>query len=93
MTENSIKNNKALEIFNDKLLEILIDKGIIASQLLFLLSKITSSKNNSHIELMKDYNSNWVNDLLINKKPPVTPDNNLLTFRDKDKKPNYTAIS
>ena len=35
---------------------------------------------------MKDLNSNRVNDLLINKTIPVTFYNNLLTFRDTEKK-------
>ena len=39
MTEKSIKNNQALESLNNKLLEILNGRGIIASYLLFPLLK------------------------------------------------------
>ena len=39
MTENSIKNNQALENLNNKLLEILNDKGILESYLMSPLSK------------------------------------------------------
>ena len=84
MTETSIKNNKALENLNDKLLEIMEDRGILASYLLSLLSKITNAENTSHSKLVKDPQLNKVNDLFINKRTPVTLYNNLLTFRDTD---------
>ena len=40
-TESSIKNNKALENLNNKLLEIMNDRGKLAPYLLSPLSKIT----------------------------------------------------
>ena len=43
ITETSKNNNKPLENFNNKLLEIMIDRGILASYLMSPLSKITNS--------------------------------------------------
>ena len=85
MTENSIENNKALEHINDKLSEIVNDKGIIASYLMSPPSKVTNLENTSQFTLVKAPDSNKVNDLLINKTIPVTLFNNLLKFRDTDK--------
>ena len=42
ITETSIKNNNALENLNSKLLEIMNDRGILASYLMSPLSKITN---------------------------------------------------
>ena len=85
ITETSIKNNQAIENLNNKLLEILKDRGIIASYLLSLLAKITNPENSSQFQLLKDFNSNRVNDLKINKSIPITLYNNMLTFRDSGK--------
>ena len=74
-------NNKALENLNDKLLEIMNDKGIIATYSLSPLSKITNPENTSQFKLVNDPNSNRVIDLLIHNTIPVTLYNNL-TFRD-----------
>ena len=46
-TESSTKINQALENLNDKLLEIMKDRGVIASYLLSPLSKITKPENTS----------------------------------------------
>ena len=86
MTENSIKSNQALENLNNKLLEIMNDRGILASYLMSPLSKITNPENTSEFKLVKDSNSNRVNDLIINKTIPITLYNNLLTFRDTGNK-------
>ena len=85
MTENSIKNNEALENLNNKLLEIMNDRGILASYLMSPLSKITNPENSTQFKLVKDSNSNRVNDLKINKTIPITLYNNVLTFRDTGK--------
>ena len=82
MTEISIKNIQALENLNKKLLEIMSDRGILASYLMSPLSKITNLENSTQIKLVKDSSSNRVNDLKINKTIPITLYNNLLTFRD-----------
>ena len=85
ITENSIKNNQAIENLNNKLLEIMNDRGILATYLMSPLSKITNPENTSQFKLVKDSNSNRVIDLKINKTIPITLYNNSLTFRDSGK--------
>ena len=85
MTENSFKNNQALENLNNKLLEIMKDRGILASYLMSPLSKITNPENSSQFRLEKDHNSNRVNDLLMKNKIAITLYGNMLTFRDTNK--------
>ena len=85
ITETSIKNNQAIENLNNKLLEIMNDRGILASYLMSPLSKITNPENTTQFKLVKDSNSNRVNDLKINKAIPITLYNNMLTFRDTGK--------
>ena len=84
ITETS-NNNKALENLNNKLLEILNDRGIIASYLLSPVSKITNPENSTQFKLLKVSSSNRVNGLLIDNSIPVTLHDNLLTFRDTNK--------
>ena len=50
-------NNKAIENINNKLLEILNDRGILATYLMSPLSKITNPENSSPVKLVKD--SSW----------------------------------
>ena len=85
ITESSKENNLALENLNNKLLEIMIDRGILASYLMSPLSKIINPENTSQLKLVKDSSSNRVNDLYINKTIPITLYNNMLTFRDTGK--------
>ena len=82
ITETSIKNNQVIENLNNKLLEIMNDRGSLASYLMSPLSKITNPENTTQFKLVKDSNSNTVNDLKINKTIPITLYNNMLTFRD-----------
>ena len=65
MIESFKENNKALTSLNNKLLEIMNDRGIIASHLLSLQSKVTNPENTSQFKIVKDHISNRVNDLLI----------------------------
>ena len=85
ITETSLKNNEALENLNNKLLEIMNDRGILATYLMSPLSKITNPENTTQIKLIKDSTSNRVNDLKINNSIPITLYNILLTFRDTNK--------
>ena len=85
ITESSIKNNKALENLNNKLLEITNDRGILASYLMSPLSKSTNLEKTSQYKIAKDSTSNRVNDLLIHNSIPITLRDNLLTFRDTGK--------
>ena len=82
ITETSIKSNQTIENLNNKLLEIMNDRGILATYLMSPLSKITNLENSSQFKLTKDRNSNRVNDLLIHKTIPITLYNNILKFRD-----------
>ena len=86
MTETSKEENKALLNLNDNVLEILNDRGILASYLLSLLCKIIHPDHTSQFKLAKDWDSNRVIDLLINKTIPVTLHDYLLTFGDTDGK-------
>ena len=72
MMLTSEEYHKTLEILNNKLLKILYHKGILASNLMSPLSKITSPENKSQLKLVKYPNSNRVNDLLIHDTIPVT---------------------
>ena len=85
MTENSIKNNQALEKLNNKRLEILNDRGIKASYFLYPSTKITNPKNSAQFKLVRDSSSNRVNDLLIHNANPINVHNTLLIFRDTNK--------
>ena len=62
------------------------DRAIIASYLLSPLSKITNLPKTYQINLVENPYSNRVNDLLINNTIPGTLYNNLLTFRDTNRR-------
>ena len=85
ITESSITNNKAIENINNNLLEIMNDRGILATYLMSPLSKITNPENSSQFKLVKDSSSNRVNDLKIHNSIPITLYGNMLTFRDTNK--------
>ena len=54
ITESSIKSNQAIENLNNKLLEIMNDRGILASYLMSPLSEIINPENASQFKLVKD---------------------------------------
>ena len=85
ITETSLKNNEAIENLNNKLLESMNDRGILATYLMPPLSKITNPENTTKFKLIKDSTSHRVNDLKLNNSIPITLYNNLLTFRDTNK--------
>ena len=85
ITETSIKNNLAIENINNNLLEIMKDRDILATYLMSPLSRITNPENTTQFKLVKDANSNRVNDLNINNSIPITLYNNMITFRDTGK--------
>ena len=82
IAESSLKNNQAIENLNNKLLEILNVRSLLATYLMSPLSKITNPENTTQPKLVKDSSSNRVNDLLIHNTIPITLHDNLLTFRD-----------
>ena len=85
ITETSIKNNQAIETINNNFLEIMNDRGILATYLMSPLSKITNPENTSQFKLVKVSSSNRVNDLKIHNSIPITLYGNMLTFRDTNK--------
>ena len=82
ITETSFKNNQAIENLNNKLLEIMNDRGILATYLMSPLSKIINPGNTSQF---KYSSSNRVIDLKIHNSIPITLYGNMLTFRDTNK--------
>ena len=83
--ETSKNNNKAQENLNNKLLETMNDRGIVASYLMSPLSKIANPEITSQFRFVKDSSSNRVIDLLIHNSIPITLHDNLLTFTDTGK--------
>ena len=54
LTENSINNNKAIENLNKKILELMDEKGMIASYLASSLVEVFKKDNKSQFRLRKD---------------------------------------
>ena len=85
LTENSINNNKAIENLNEKISELMDEKGMIAPYLVSSLSKFFKLENKSQFRLRKDPNSTKINDFLIHRGIPVTLFSNMIIFRDSNK--------
>ena len=85
LTENSVNNNKAIENLNEKILELMKDRGMITPYLAFSLVEVLKSDNKSQFRLRKDSNSTKLNDFLIHGTIPVTIYSNMITFRDTNK--------
>ena len=85
LTENSINNNKTIENLNEKILELMNDKGLIAPYLASPLVEVFKFDNKSQFRLRKDPDSTRMNDFLIHGKIPVTLISNMITFRDSNK--------
>ena len=85
ITENFIENNKAIENLNEKILELMNDKGMIVPYLASSLFILFKPENKSQCRLRKDPNSTKINDFLIHGNIPVTLFSNMITFRDSKK--------
>ena len=85
ITNTSIKNTKAISDLNEKVLELMNEKGLIAPYLASSLVNLFKPENRSQFRLKKDLNSTRMNDFVINKGIPVTIYSNMLTFRDSNK--------
>ena len=85
ITENSINNNKAISDLNEKILELMNDKGMIAPYLTTSLVEVFKKDNKSQFRLRKDPNSTKLNNFLIHGTIPVTIFSNMITFRDRNK--------
>ena len=85
ITETSVNNNKAIENLNEKILELMNDKGLIAPYLTTSLVEVFKKDNKSQFRLRKDPNSTKLNDFLIHGTIPVTIFSNMIVFRDSNK--------
>ena len=85
ITESSIKNIKAISDLNEKVLELMDEKGLIASYLASSLINLFKSENKSQFRLGKDTNSIKLNDFLIHGNIPVTLFSNMISFRDTNR--------
>ena len=85
LTETSINNNKAIEKLNEKILELMDEKGLIAPYLTSSLVNVFKPENKSQFRLKNDLNSTKMNDFLRNDGIPVTLLNNMIIFRDSNK--------
>ena len=85
ITETSIKNNQTIENLNEKILELMNDKGLIAPYLASSLVEAFKTDNKSQFRLRKDHSSTKMNDFLINGGIPVTLVSKMLIFRDSNK--------
>ena len=85
ITENSINNNEAIENLNEKILELMNDKRMIAPFLASSLVEVFKFDNKSQFRLRKDPNSTKFNAFLIHGNIPVTIFSNMITFRDTNK--------
>ena len=71
ITETSVKNNQAIENLDNKLPEIMNDRGIIAPYLLSPLAKIFNPENTTQFKIINDSTSDRVHDLKINNSIPI----------------------
>ena len=85
ITENSINNNKAIENLNEKILELMNAKGMIAPYLASSLVEVFKKDKKSQFRLRKDPDSTKINDFLIHGNIPVTIFRTMITFRDSKK--------
>ena len=84
ITETSIKNNKEISDLNEKVLELMNEKGLIALYLPSSLVNLFKPENKSQFTSTKDLNSIRMNDFKINGGIPVTLYSSVLTFRDSN---------
>ena len=85
ITETSIKNNKAISDLNEKVSELMNDKGMIAPYLASSLVNLFKPENKSQFRLRKDPSSTKVNDFLLHGNITITLFSNMITFRDSNK--------
>ena len=85
ITESSINNNKAIENLNERILELMNDKGLIAPYLASSLVNLFQPENKSQFRIKKDLNWTKMNVFLINEGIPVTLLRNMITFTDSNK--------
>ena len=84
-TETSIKNNKAISDLNEKVLELMDERSLIAPYLASSFVNLFKPENESQFRLRKNLNSTKMNDFLIHGNIPVSLYRNIITFRDGNK--------
>ena len=84
ITEISIKNIKEISDLNEKVLDLMDEKGLIAPYLASSLVNLFKPENNSQFRLRKDLISTKMNDFLIHGNIPVSLHSNIITFRDSN---------
>ena len=84
-TETSNKNNKALENLNEKVLELIKDKGMIAQYLASSSGNLFKPENESQFKLIEDHSSIRMKEFSINGGIPVTLYSNMLKFIHSNK--------
>ena len=85
ITKSSVNTNKAIKSLNEKLLELMNNKGMIAPNLAFYLVSLFKPENKNQFKLIIDQKYFRMNDFLINSGIPVSLCSNMLTFRDSNK--------
>ena len=85
ITETSIEINREISDLNEKVLELMNDKILIAPYLASSLVNLFKPENKSQLHFKKDLNSTKMNDVLINETIPVTLYSNMLTFKDTNR--------
>ena len=85
ITENSFNDNKAIETLNERISELMDDKGLIAPYLASSLVNLSKPESKSQFRLKKDLNSTKMNVFLINDGILVTLFSNMINFRDSNK--------
>ena len=83
--ESSVNNNKAIENLNEKILELLNDKGMIAPYLASSMVEVFKRVDKSQFRLRKYPNSTKMNDFLIHGTVPGTIISDMIVFRDSNK--------
>ena len=85
ITETSNKNNNAISDLNEKILELMNDKGMITPYLASSLVNLFTPENKSQFRLRKDHISTKMKDFLIHGNIPITLFSNMISFRDTNK--------
>ena len=84
ISETSIRNTKTISDLNEKVLELMDEKGLIAPYLASSLVNLSTPENRSQFRLKKDLNSPNMNEFSINGDIPVNLYSNMITFRDSN---------
>ena len=84
-TETYINNNKAIVNWNETILELMTDEGMIAPYIASSLVNLFTPENKNQFRLIKDLSSTKINGFLINGGIRVALFSNMLTFRDSNK--------